>query len=108
MIKSRIKWLLTRTRCLMLRVPSQNIDSTAYLAPGARDLHPSLHMGPYSYIGPGCLVGPNVTIKAYGMVGPNVSFVGDDHVFLHAGTPIIFSGRPALVRTTVVFEDALI
>lgn len=56
----------------------------------------------YTYIGPGCLIGPKVTLESYVMLGPRVAVVGGDHLFRTAGVPTIFSGRPHLLPT--VFE----
>jgi acetyltransferase-like isoleucine patch superfamily enzyme len=41
------------------------------------------------------------------MLGPRVSFVGDDHRYDLPGTPMIFSGRPPL-RETLVESDVWI
>lgn len=105
-VKAKIKWLLTRYRAFRLRL--RHIDSTAYIAKGKHAIHRSFVMEPYSYIGGGSLVGPNVRLGSYAMVGPHVRFVGDDHVFANIGVPIIFSGRPPVVRPTEVGKDAWI
>lgn len=55
----------------------------------------------YSYIGPGCQIGPGVFLGAYTMFGPNVKIVGNDHVFDVVGSPIVFSGRPVLKKTVI-------
>ena len=63
-----------------------------------------LEAGEFSYIGQGSSVGPGVSIGAYTMLGPGVICTGDDHVIDKVGTPIIFSGRPAL-RKTIIGKD---
>lgn len=105
-LKSKIKWLLTRSKAI--RYGLRHVDDTAYISRGKHLIHSSFKMEAYSYIGMGSVVGPNVCLKQYAMVGSNVRFVGDDHVFDRVGTPVIFSGRPALVRPTVVGHDAWI
>lgn len=63
--------------------------------------------GDYSFINRGCTIGPGVTLGRYVMLGPEVMFVGADHVFDLPGVPIIFSGRPPSLPT-IVEDDAWI
>lgn len=55
----------------------------------------------YSYVGPGCEIGPGVSIGAYTMLGPGVQVLGNDHVFDRPGVAIVFSGRPAFKATCI-------
>jgi acetyltransferase-like isoleucine patch superfamily enzyme len=82
------------------------VHPTFYLAARsvvARDLMAA----EFSYIGPDCLLGAQVEIGPYAMVGPRVSIVGSDHIYDQPGRPIVFSGRPPLKRT-VIEADAWI
>lgn len=65
-----------------------------------------LQSAEYSYIGPGCALGPKVEIGRYVMLGPGVSVVGSDHCFDQVGKPIIFSGRPSTVPKTIFCDDS--
>lgn len=80
---------------------------TAYFAANS-SLSSDIVAGPYSFINMGCVIGPNVEIGAYTMLGPRVMVVGDDHVFDKPGVPIIFAGRPSAVRKTVIGRDVWI
>lgn len=83
------------------------VHRTFYLAPPLY-VSPDLIAEEFSFVNVGAFIGPGVRLGAYAMVGPRVSFVGDDHVFDRAGTPVIFAGRPAAVRPTIVGADAWI
>lgn len=61
----------------------------------------------HTFIGPRCYICPNVTIRAYTMLGPNVAIVGGDHRYDVVGTPMIYSGRAEL-RPTEIERDAWI
>ena len=115
---SRVRTLLrsnrsfyTRVRSLLMRYRRsrrglKSVHKTFYLSAGSQ-VSKDLVAGEYSYIGPGCLIGPKVQLGPYVMIGPRVSIVGGDHVFDKPGTPIIFSGRPAL-ESTIIEADAWI
>ncbi len=96
--------MVARWRRWCYRTPG--VHETAYLAEGSR-ISPDLVAREFSYIGPECIVGPNVELGAYAMLGPRVSIVGADHIFDRPGVPIIFSGRPEL-KPTVIEADAWI
>ena len=80
---------------------------------GLKDAHPSLMVvlpsriapdlrtGKDCFIGGGAKIGGNVSLGNWVMMGPSVTFTGDDHVFDVVGQPAIFSGRPPLRPTTV-------
>lgn len=97
-----MKSLLRHFRCLLYIFLHglKHVRCTVYISKGcgiSKDLRADDHV----YIGPGCRIGPGVTIGAYSMIGPGVNFTGDDHLFDKVGTPIIFSGRPVLRKTTI-------
>lgn len=72
-----------------------------FLAGGVSKISRDFVAGPYSYVGSGCEVGPGVSIGHYTMLGPGVRILGNDHVYDHPGTPIIFSGRPPFKITRI-------
>lgn len=72
-----------------------------FLVGGRAQISRDLKAGAYSYVGPGCEVGPGVSIGAYTMLGPGVRILGNDHVFWTAGTPTIFAGRPSFKPTRI-------
>ncbi len=87
-------WLLRK------RYHLRRVDETFYLG-GAGAICSDLIAGPYSFVGPRAQICPNVQIGAYTMLGPDVMIIGGDHLFDKPGTPIIFSGRPAMPQTTI-------
>lgn len=72
-----------------------------FLAGGYSTIRSDFVAGAYSYVGPGCDIGPGVAIGAYTMLGPGVRVVGNDHVFDVPGSAIIFSGRPEFKQTII-------
>jgi acetyltransferase-like isoleucine patch superfamily enzyme len=82
------------------------VDATALMAYGAK-ISRDLVAYEYAYVGTGSIIGPNVSIGAYTMLGPRVMCLGDDHRYDLPGVPIIFSGRPA-VRPTMIGRDVWI
>lgn len=89
-----------------LRLGLRGVHPT-FLAGGYSDIASDFHAAAYSYVGPGCLISPGVTLGVYSMIGPGVKIVGNDHVFDFAGKPIIFSGRPRF-KPTIIGNDAWI
>jgi acetyltransferase-like isoleucine patch superfamily enzyme len=84
----------------------KHVHATAYIAYGSY-ISRDLVAAEYSYIGLGAMIGPQVSIGAYTMLGPGVMCIGDDHRFDLPGVPTIFAGRPRL-RPTRVGRDAWI
>jgi acetyltransferase-like isoleucine patch superfamily enzyme len=93
---------LRRLRCLLarFRYRTPGVHPTTYLVSGSK-ISRDLVVGPYGYIGPGASICPKVRIGKYVMFAPNVTIVGQDHVYRIAGTPAIFSGRPPHPQTTI-------
>lgn len=90
-------WLMSwRRRVRGLR----NVHPTFYMAGSAR-ISADLIAHEYSFVNIDCLVGPRVTLGRYAMLAPEVVIVGGDHRTDVVGSPIIFSGRPELPRTTI-------
>ena len=104
-LKSKIKRALMIWRCTRWGIV--NAHPTSYFAYGSR-ISKDIIAGPYSFINNGCDIGPSVEIGAYTMLASKVMIVGDDHVFDRVAVPIIFSGRPAIVRKTVIGRDVWI
>lgn len=80
---------------------------------GLKKVHPTFNVGgkvsiskdfvagEYSYVGPGGLIYPGVSIGRYTMLAQNVQIIGDDHIFDLVGVPATFSGRPILRKTKI-------
>ena len=80
---------------------------------GLKNVHPTFYMGGSSkiaknlkadafvYVGPKCIIYPNVEIGAYSMLANNVSILGADHKYTIPGVPIIFAGRDKLLNTQI-------
>ncbi|MCE7053702.1 CatB-related O-acetyltransferase [Algoriphagus sp. AGSA1] len=68
---------------------------------GKSKISKDLVAGEYSYVGPGGLIYPGVSIGRYTMLAQNVQIIGDDHNFNLVGIPSTFSGRPKMRRTTI-------
>lgn len=78
----------------------RGVHSTAYIGRNC-DIQRDLVMEPYSFVNIECIIGPDVSIGAYTMLGPRVAIVGGDHNFDQPATPIIFSGRGDRKTTTI-------
>ncbi len=107
MLRSWLKGRIMRWRRWRLGLDPTRVDPTFYLCPGG-SVCPDLVAGPWSFVNVGCLLGPRVELGAYVMLGPRVVIAGDDHVFDRPGVPTIFAGRPEVVRTTRICDDAWI
>lgn len=68
-----------------------------------RHVSRDLRTGAYCSIGHGAWIGPRVRVGNYVLIAPDVAIVGGDHVFDVPGTPISFTGRPAMPET--LLED---
>lgn len=84
----------------------KNVHSTFYIG-GSSKISADLIAGPYSYVGPNCIIYPKVTIGAFSMLANNVNIIGDDHNYKKPGIPIIFSGRETL-KPTIIGKDVWI
>lgn len=98
----RIYYALRSIKVRLLRLwhGTKFAHPTAYLARKS-DIAKDLQIGAYSYVGPGAIISPNVKIGNYTMLGPSVFIIGADHKFTDIGIPIIFSGRPTALITTI-------
>lgn len=63
--------------------------------------------GSFTYIGPSCVIYPNVSIGKYSMLANNVSILGGDHAYKIVGIPMIFSGRGS-IKNTIIGDDVWI
>lgn len=61
-------------------------------------------IGRDSYIGPNCNIRGNIKIGRFFLCADNVCFVGNDHIYLEVGKPIIQSGIPKK-EVTVIGDD---
>lgn len=58
-------------------------------------------LGEYSFINKNSFIVNNVSCGNYVMFGPNVTIAGNDHLYDSSKTPMIFSGRPEQLPTTI-------
>lgn len=73
-----------------------------------RDISTDLSMGEYGFIGYGAWICPYVSMGNYVMIAPEVAILGGDHNFQVPGKPIIFSGRPTEIPSTIIDNDVWI
>jgi acetyltransferase-like isoleucine patch superfamily enzyme len=78
-----------------------------YLAPGS-SVCSDLVADAYAFINVKCLVGPKVSIGRYSMLAPEVAVVGADHDYTECKSPIIWSGRPKEIKSTIIGRDCWI
>ncbi len=107
-MKNAIRKIYRRLKMVYFRrkYSLNNVHRTFYMS-GKSQISPDLVANEYSYIGPGCLIYPKVTIGAYSMLANNVSILGGDHNYNRVGIPIIFSGR-AVLNETIIGKDVWI
>lgn len=96
----------TRMRWRRMRWGVRDVHPTAYIAAGCHVCR-DLIAKEYSFVNINCIIGPRVELHEYVMLAPHVAIVGADHIHDRPGVPIIFSGRPAIMKT-VVEADAWI
>ncbi|WP_081054152.1 DapH/DapD/GlmU-related protein [Burkholderia vietnamiensis] len=103
-LRRRLRWVrrLFWRKAYRLRYVHETV-----LIGGASDISRDIVADEYAYIGPGCLISAGVHLGRYSMLGPGVKVVGNDHIFLKSGTPVIFSGRPKF-KNTVIGRDVWI
>lgn len=82
------------------RMRLRNVPLTFYTHSSAR-ISSDFLAGEYSLVSYGCDICPRVSIGNYCLLAPYVVFAGKDHRFDIPGTPIVFSGREKLPKTTV-------
>jgi len=104
----RVRLLARQCKCMLLIKYHRlrQAHHTAYVAYRSQ-ISRDLISAEFTYIGQGALIGPNVSIGAYTMLGPRVMCLGDDHRYDLPSVPIIFSGRPTL-RATKIGRDVWI
>ena len=65
------------------------------------DISKDIKVGQYCYIGRGASICRDVSIGDYTMLSTSVSVFGADHNFELIGIPIVHSGRPSNVSTSI-------
>lgn len=95
-----------RVLCIRLRYGLWGVHPTS-LVIQPRFVSCDLQTGAYCSISHGAWIAPKVRLGNYVLLGPEVAIIGGDHVFNLPGTPITFSGRPAM-PATVIEDDAWI
>lgn len=84
----------------------KDVDKTVYFG-GKSDVSRDLVAERYVYVGPRCVIYPNVKIGAFTMLANDVSIIGCDHKYNVVGLPIILAGRES-IKETVIGEDCWI
>lgn len=78
-----------------------NVHPTFLATFGLSQVSNDLKAGAFSYVGPNCIIYPNVSIGDYTQIANDVNIIGGDHNFRKAGTPIVFNGREQLQPTFI-------
>lgn len=78
----------------------RNVHPT-FIATGRGQISKDFIAGAYSYVGPGCVIYPKVSIGKYTMLANEVKIIGGDHIYDKPGYPILFSGRDVLNKTII-------
>lgn len=97
----------TKRRCLIKWYGLKNADPKFLATFGLRRIAKDIRLGAYSYIGPGSLIYPKVSIGRYTFLANDVLIIGGDHNFRNPNVPIPFAGREEL-KPTHIGEDVWI
>ncbi|MDO8357090.1 MAG: CatB-related O-acetyltransferase [Nitrospirota bacterium] len=101
LLKQIRAWLLVRFRYRGARVGRDfHVGKAVSIGPG-------FVAGDFVYIGPHSQLPPHVHIGHYSSLSAYVAIVGSDHHYDKPGVPVVFSGRPPSVITTIG-QDVLI
>lgn len=107
-MRAKIRSIARFVRSLYWRKRLRLINThSTFLVGGRAYISKDFSAEEYSYVGPRSEITGGVSLGRYSMIGPGVKIVGNDHVFLTVGTPIIFSGRPEF-KNTLIGRDAWI
>lgn len=79
----------------------QNVHPRFLATGGIKQIGTGFKAGAYAYVGPGCIIYPNVTIGDFTLLANEVQIVGGDHNFRVAGTPSVLAGRDELKHTKI-------
>lgn len=79
----------------------KNVHPTFLATFGLSQVSNDIKAGAYSYIGPNCIIYPNVSIGDYTLIANEVNIIGGDHNYKVSGIPIVFSGRDNLKPTHI-------
>jgi len=103
-----VKFYLKKVKCYFLKVfyGYTKLSPTTHIVE-AKYISKDLETGCYCFVNSGCRISPKVKFDKYVLVGKNVMFVGDDHIYDNPNVPMIFSGRPK-AKATVVGADVWI
>lgn len=66
-----------------------------------------IEIGDYSSIGANCVLHPRIKIGKYVMMGPEVYFVGNNHITTDVKVPMCFQGKTE-TKITVIEDDVWI
>ena len=79
----------------------KNVHPTFLATFGLSQVSNDIKAGAYSYIGPNCIIYPQVSIGDYTLIANDVNIIGGDHNYKVAGIPIVFNGRENLNPTYI-------
>lgn len=92
---------LIKRKILIRYYGLKNVHPTFLATFGLSEVSNDIRAGAYSYIGPNCIIYPNVTVGDYTQIANDVNIIGADHNFRTPGVPIVFNGREKLHQTTI-------
>lgn len=85
----------------------KNAHPTFLATFGLSKVSKDVKLGAYSYIGPGSIIYPNVSIGDFTLLANNVNIIGGDHKYTTPEVPIIFNGRDTF-KVTHIGKDCWI
>lgn len=79
----------------------RNADPRFLATFGLRHIAKDVKLGAWSYVGPGSIIYPKVSIGRYTFLANDVLIIGGDHNFRNPDLPIPFAGREELLPTNI-------
>ena len=104
-IIEKLKWI--RRSYYRRRYRLHNVDRKFLATKGLMSVSHDLKAGAYTYIGPNCMIYPNVIIGKYTMLASDVYIIGGDHNYRTPGIPSVFNGRD-MPQKTIIGDDVWI
>lgn len=85
----------------------RNVHPTFLATFGLSQVSNDIKAGAYCYIGPNCIIYPQVSVGDFTLIANDVNIIGGDHNYKLPGKPIVFSGRENL-KPTYIGKDCWI
>lgn len=85
----------------------KNVSPDFLATKGLKHVSQDVKAEAFSYIGPGCIIYPKVSIGKYSMLANEVFIIGGDHNYRTSGIPAVFNGRDEL-KSTIIGRDVWI